>query len=174
MAPPLIYPYISQRLVFMDTRLLLPWKKKKVAHTFKLRYLKKGQTNQSSMKSASFLGHSFSCKHNRLLYFKFYIKKAVLPIYRMITRMLDLLWQIVRFYDTPISRFLWALYRLDRQLQYWKRLSMVWLDTYGLYLFPWEIWRWVVHFDSEKGTSTDKSLISKPMSFQNSKLFCPH
>jgi hypothetical protein len=24
MAPPLIYPYISQRLVFMDTRLLLP------------------------------------------------------------------------------------------------------------------------------------------------------
>lgn len=51
----------------------------------------------------------FFGKWNKQTFFRFHIEKSVLSNYRMMSRMLDLLWWIANFEDNPVSVYLGTL-----------------------------------------------------------------
>lgn len=68
--------------------------------------------------------------------FKFYMRKGILPISRMMPRMVCFHGCITDFTAFKISRSLRVLYSVDGRLQSGKHLPSMAFDRYGLHLEP--------------------------------------
>jgi hypothetical protein len=113
--------------------------------------------DHSPWKVSLFVGHGFSCEGNYKPHLKFYMKKVVLRIYRMLPRMFCFVGWIPDIGATEINRCFGAQYSVQRSMQHRYSSILVCFDRSVLYPVSCEIWKRVIEPGLEnQGNSTKK------------------
>jgi hypothetical protein len=101
-------------------------------------------------KVSLFVGHGVSHRRDNKSYLKFYMRKVVFLIYRMMPIMLGFDGWIVDFGVTGISRHFGAKGGVQRSVKHRHILGLASFDRYTFYLVSCKIWWWGLHLGFEK------------------------
>jgi hypothetical protein len=121
----------------------------KAAEFVKCRCLKKGWIN-APWKVPLFDGHGFPRERNYKPHLKFYMKKAILFIYRMIPRMFGFGGWTTDFWAIGISRCFGGLCSVQSSIQHMYTFILISLSSYAFHCYPCAIWKCFIHLGFEK------------------------